>query len=262
MAGWLLGGWRLAALGAAYIGFIVLSGWWTEAMVTTYLVFVAVVICVIFGFPIGVWASRHDGRTRAVAFLCDTLQTFPSFIYLIPVVMLFQVGTISQIMAIVVYASIPVVRYTYVGLRAVPHDIVEAAISSGCTPSQILWKVRMPLAFPEIMLGLNQTIMFGLFMVMIAGFIGGNYDLAREIFQGQGSKRRRSRTAPGAVRRISRVDGRSTDFGLGQPAQSATRLSLTSTGSKPESNTTVFWKPGAAAGVEKTVFKGQHSIGR
>ena len=183
LTGWILGGWRLATLAGAYIGFIVLSGWWTEAMITTYLVFVAVVICVIFGFPLGVWASRRASRTRIVAFLCDTLQTFPSFIYLIPVVMLFQVGTISQVMAIVVYSSIPVVRYTYVGLRSVPHNIVEAAISSGCTPSQILWKVRMPLAFPEIMLGVNQTIMFGLFMVMIAGFIGGNFDLAREIFK-------------------------------------------------------------------------------
>ena len=183
LTGWLLGGWRLATLVGAYIGFIVLSGWWTEAMITTYLVFVAIIICVIFGFPLGVWASRRASRTRIVAFLCDTLQTFPSFIYLIPVVMLFQVGTISQVMAIVVYSSIPVVRYTYVGLRSVPHNIVEAAISSGCTPSQILWKVRMPLAFPEIMLGVNQTIMFGLFMVMIAGFIGGNFDLAREIFK-------------------------------------------------------------------------------
>ena len=183
LTGWLLGGWRLATLAGTYIGFIVLSGWWTEAMITTYLVFVAVIICVIFGFPLGVWASRRASRTRIVAFLCDTLQTFPSFIYLIPVVMLFQVGTISQVMAIVVYSSIPVVRYTYVGLRSVPHNIVEAAISSGCTPSQILWKVRLPLAFPEIMLGVNQTIMFGLFMVMIAGFIGGNFDLAREIFK-------------------------------------------------------------------------------
>ncbi len=152
-------------------------------MVTTFLVFVAVVICVALGFPLGVWASRRDSTTRAVAFLCDTFQTFPSFIYLIPVVMLFQVGTISQIMAIVVYSAIPVVRYTLVGLRGVPHDIVEAAITSGCTRRQTLWKVQMPLAFPEIMLGLNQTIMFGLFMVMIAGFIGGNHDLAREIFK-------------------------------------------------------------------------------
>ncbi|MEE8507168.1 MAG: ABC transporter permease subunit [Kiloniellales bacterium] len=181
--GWRLGGWRMATVVGLYIAFIVLSSWWTEAMVTTYLVFVAVVICVALGFPLGVWASRRDSTSRAVVFLCDTFQTFPSFIYLIPVVMLFQVGNISQVTAIVVYSGIPVVRYTLVGLRGVPHDIVEAAITSGCTPWQTLWKVRMPLAFPEIMLGLNQTIMFGLFMVMIAGFIGGNHDLAREIFK-------------------------------------------------------------------------------
>ena len=181
--GWRLGGWRLATVVGLYIAFIALSSWWTEAMVTMYLVFVAVVICVALGFPLGVWASRRDSTTRAVGFLCDTFQTFPSFIYLIPVIMLFQVGTVSQIMAIVIYSSIPVVRYTIFGLRGVPHEMIEAAIMSGCTRRQILWKVRMPMAFPEIMLGLNQTIMFGLFMVMIAGFIGGNHDLAREIFK-------------------------------------------------------------------------------
>jgi len=181
--GWRLGGWRMAIPIGLLLGFIVISSWWTEFMITTYLVFVAVVVCVMWGFPVGVWASSRDSRTRVAAFLCDTFQTFPSFIYLIPVVMLFQVGTISQIMAIVIYAGIPMVRYTYLGLRNVPHEIVEAAMTSGCTPRQILWKVRMPLALPEITLGLNQTIMFSLFMVMIAGFIGGNYDLAREIFK-------------------------------------------------------------------------------
>jgi len=181
--GWRLGGWRMALPIGLLLGFVVISGWWTEFMITTYLVFVAVIICVMWGFPVGVWASSRNSRTRFVAFLCDTFQTFPSFIYLIPVVMLFQVSTMSQIMAIVIYAGIPMVRYTYIGLRNVPKEIVEAGITSGCTPRQILWKVRMPLALPEIALGLNQTIMFSLFMVMIAGFIGGNYDLAREIFK-------------------------------------------------------------------------------
>ncbi len=183
LAGWRLGGWRMAAVVTLYVVFIVLSSWWTEFMVTTFLVFSAVVICVLFGFPLAVWASRRDSTTRAIAFLCDTFQTFPSFIYLIPCVMLFQVGTVSQLLAIVLYSAIPVVRYTVLGLRGVPQHIIEGAITSGCTPAQILWKVRMPIAVPEIMLGLNQTIMFGLFMVMIAGFIGGNNDLAREIFK-------------------------------------------------------------------------------
>jgi len=182
-AGWRLGGLRMAAVIAFYIGFVVLSDFWEEAMVTSYLVFTAVLMCLMFGFPLGVWASRTERRTRFVAFLCDTFQTFPSFIYLIPVIMLFQVGNISQVMAIVIYSSIPVIRYTFLGLRSIPREIIEAAITSGCTHRQTLWKVRLPLAFPEIMLGLNQTIMFGLFMVMIAGFIGGNNDLAREIFK-------------------------------------------------------------------------------
>ena len=94
--------------------------------------------------------------------LCDTFQTFPSFIYLIPVIMLFQVGDVAAITAIVIYAAIPIVRYTIFGLRGVPNETIEAAITAGCTPRQILWKVRMPLAFPEIMLGVNQTIMFAL----------------------------------------------------------------------------------------------------
>ena len=114
--------------------------------------------------------------------MCDTFQTFPSFIYLLPVIMLFQVGDVAAITAIVIYAMIPVVRYTIFGLRGVPPQLIEAAITSGCTPRQILWKVRMPLAFPEIMLGLNQTIMFALFMVIIAAFIGTK-DLGQEIFR-------------------------------------------------------------------------------
>jgi len=183
LIGWKMGGWRMTTVIGFYIAFIVLSSWWTEFMITTFLVFTAVVICVAFGFPLAVWASRRSSTTRALTFLCDTFQTFPSFIYLIPVVMLFQVGTLSQIMAIVVYSSIPVIRYTLMGIRGVPNTIVEAGVTSGCTRRQLLWKVQMPLALPEIVLGLNQTIMFGLFMVMIAGFIGGNHDLAREIFK-------------------------------------------------------------------------------
>ncbi|MEM7119621.1 MAG: ABC transporter permease subunit [Pseudomonadota bacterium] len=121
-------------------------------------------------------------RSRFIQLVCDTFQTFPSFIYLIPVIMLFKVGDVAAIAAIVIYASIPIVRYTTFGLRNVPSETIEAAIVSGCTPFQILWKVRMPLAIPEIMLGINQTIMFSLFMVIIAAFIGTT-DLGQEIFR-------------------------------------------------------------------------------
>lgn len=180
--GWYLKGWRLALTVAGFILFIAFAGFWPRALITAYMVAFSVVVCIVVGLPLGVWASRGDRRTAIATTLCDTFQTFPSFIYLIPVIMLFQVGDVAAITAIVIYAVIPIVRYTMFGLRAVPSEIVEAATTSGCTPMQTLWKVRMPLAFPEIMLGINQTIMFALFMVIIAAFIGTR-DLGQEIFR-------------------------------------------------------------------------------
>ena len=151
------------------------------------MVFFALLICVAFGLPLGIWASKTERRAKVVTFLCDFFQTFPSFIYLIPVIMLFQVGDVAAITAIVIYASIPTVRYTMFGLRGIPNETIEGAITSGCTPSQILWKVRMPLAFPEIMLGINQTIMFALFMVIIGAFIGTE-DLGQYILKALSDK--------------------------------------------------------------------------
>jgi glycine betaine/proline transport system permease protein len=139
-------------------------------------------VCVFFGVPLGVWAASSARRAKIANFLCDTFQTFPSFIYLIPVIMLFRVGDVAVITAIVIYAIIPAVRYTVFGLSKVPPQTIEAAQMSGCTPTQMLWKVRLPLAFPEIMLGVNQTIMFSLFMAIIAAFIGTN-DLGQEMFR-------------------------------------------------------------------------------
>jgi glycine betaine/proline transport system permease protein len=180
--GWRLGGWKLAATVSAFILFIAFSGFWERALITAYMVTFAVFLCVLIGVPIGIWAAGSDRRANFVQLLCDTFQTFPSFIYLIPVIMLFQVGDVAAIAAIVIYASIPAIRYTMFGLKNVPAQTVEAATMSGCTSWQALWKVRLPLAFPEIMLGVNQTIMFALFMVIIAAFIGTK-DLGQEIFR-------------------------------------------------------------------------------
>ena len=180
--GWALGRTRLALIPVGFLLFILLSGYWPRAMITLYMVTFAVFVCVIIGVPIGLWAARRDWSARLGQVLCDTFQTFPSFIYLIPVIMLFRVGDVAAITAIVVYAIIPAVRYTIFGIRNVPHALIEAAITSGCTRRQVLWKVQLPLAFPEIMLGINQTIMFALFMVIIAAFIGTT-DLGQEIFR-------------------------------------------------------------------------------
>ena len=177
---WRLGGWRLAALVAGLLAAILLSGFWEKTVLTTYLVTISVIICIVIGVPVGIAATRNDRLAGAVKLWCDVFQTFPSFIYLIPVVMLFKVGDVAAVMAVVVWAVIPMIRYTMLGLQGVPLDAVEAALACGCTSRQILWHVRLPLAVPEIMLGLNQTIMFALFMVIIAALIG-TQDLGREI---------------------------------------------------------------------------------
>jgi glycine betaine/proline transport system permease protein len=181
-AGWSLGGLRLALTVSGFILFIAFAGFWDRSLITAYMVTVALGACLLFGLPIGIWAAKTERRSQVVNVLCDTLQTFPSFIYLIPVIMLFKVGDVAAISAIVIYAMIPIVRYTILGLRSVPAEIVEAGITSGCTKRQLLWNIRMPLAIPEIMLGINQTIMFALFMVIIAAFIGTK-DLGQEIFR-------------------------------------------------------------------------------
>ena len=149
-------------------------------MLTAYLVTISVFICVVIGIPVGIAATFNRRLAGAVKLWCDVFQTFPSFIYLIPVVMLFKVGDVAAVMAVVVWAMIPMIRYTMLGLQGVPREAVEAAFAFGCTGRQILWHVRLPLAVPEIMLGLNQTIMFALFMVIIAALIG-TQDLGREI---------------------------------------------------------------------------------
>ncbi|MDR7222242.1 ABC transporter permease subunit [Aminobacter aminovorans] len=181
-AGWSLGGLRLALTVSGFVLFIAFAGYWERSLITAYMVTVAVLLCILIGLPIGIWASRSERRTGIAKLMCDTFQTFPSFIYLIPVIMLFKVGDVAAISAIIIYAMIPIVRYTIFGLRNVPQEIVEAGITSGCTQRQLLWNIRMPLAFPEIMLGINQTIMFALFMVIIAAFIGTK-DIGQEIFR-------------------------------------------------------------------------------
>jgi len=181
LVGFQLGGWRLALLTACLVAFIAVTGNWEKAMITVYLCGISVVFASLIGTPIGIWAARNDRVHKVVQVAIDTLQTLPSFVYLMPVVMLFRVGDFSAMIAVVAYAIPPSVRYTDHGIRKIPPPLIEAARTSGCTRRQILWKVQLPLALPEIMLGVNQTIMFALSMLVITALVGTR-DLGQEVY--------------------------------------------------------------------------------
>jgi glycine betaine/proline transport system permease protein len=178
--GWAVGGLRSALICVAYFGLIAMSGWWDRAMITVYMVSISVTIAALIGLPLGIWAARHATRAARVLLVCDTAQTFPSFIYLIPVIMLFGVNDVAVVAAVVVFAAVPIVRYTVEGLQNVPPELIEAADMSGATRRQVLWHVRLPMALPTMLVGANQSVMFSLFMVIIAAFIG-TQDLGQEM---------------------------------------------------------------------------------
>jgi glycine betaine/proline transport system permease protein len=178
--GWAIGGLRSALICFGYFALIALSGWWDRAMITAYTVSISVILAVLIGLPLGIWAARRPRRAQNVLLVCDTAQTFPSFIYLIPAIMLFGVSDVAVVLAVVVFATVPIVRYTIEGLVNVPPELIEAADMSGATRAQVLWHVRLPMALPTMLVGANQSVMFSLFMVIIAAFIG-TQDLGQEM---------------------------------------------------------------------------------
>ena len=170
--GHLLGGWKLS-MGVLFLSlFLVVNGLWAKAMVTVYLCGISVLFAAILGIPLGLWAAENERAHRVLMVLVDTLQTLPSFVYLMPVVMLFRVGDFAAMIAVVAYAIAPAIRYTDLGIRKIPQTLIEAATTSGCTKRQMRWKVKFPLAFPEIMLGINQTVVMALSMLVITALVG------------------------------------------------------------------------------------------
>jgi glycine betaine/proline transport system permease protein len=181
LGGWQLGGWRLGLLTSALASFIAVVGLWAKAMVTIYLCGLSVVIACLIGVPIGILAARNDRVHRVVSVVIDTLQTLPSFVYLMPVVMLFRVGDFAAMLAVIAYAVTPIIRYTDHGIRQVAPDLIEASQQSGCTRNQILRNVQLPLALPHMMLGVNQTIMMALSMLVITALVGTR-ELGQEVY--------------------------------------------------------------------------------
>jgi glycine betaine/proline transport system permease protein len=178
--------WRCAGVGVAVFSllsclFILVLGLWQPFMQTVYLCGLAVLLCLLIGGLIGLWAAHNDTVSRIVRPINDTLQTMPQFVFLIPALMFFKVGELTALIAIMLYVIVPPIRYVEHGIRHVRTDCIEAGQQCGCTPLQLLFQVKLPLAMPVVMLGLNQTIMAALSMVVIAAMVGTK-DLGQQVY--------------------------------------------------------------------------------
>ncbi|WP_373634760.1 ABC transporter permease [Yoonia sp. SS1-5] len=171
LIGWQAGGRKLAVVTAASMIAIGLMGAWEESMVTLSIVLTCVIFCSLIGIPLGIMAARNDRFWTVLRPILDLMQTIPSFVYLVPIVMLFSIGNVSGVIVTFIYALPPVVRLTNLGIRQVREDMVEAARAFGASKRQVLHKVELPLAMPTIMAGVNQTIMMALSMVVVASMI-------------------------------------------------------------------------------------------
>ena len=164
--------WRIVVGSVVTLVLIGVFGMWEDTMKTISMVFVSTLVSLMLGLPLGVLMSRYDPVQRTVSPILDVMQTMPSFVYLIPVVMLLGIGKAPGLIAVVIFSIPPVIRFTNLGIRLVPADMLEAADAFGSSYWQKLFKVQFPLSLPTIMGGVNQTIMLALSMVVIASMIG------------------------------------------------------------------------------------------
>jgi glycine betaine/proline transport system permease protein len=177
-----VGGWRVGAFAFGGLGYMLVTNIWAAAMMSVYLCTAAVLICFLVGGLLGLWAAHSDAASRILRPINDTLQTIPLFVFLIPVVMVFLHGDFAAVLAICMYAIVPAIRYTELGIRSVPPETVEVARAFGCTGRQTLFFVKLPLALPVIMLGLNQVIVFALSMLIVTSLLGTK-DLGQSIYE-------------------------------------------------------------------------------
>ena len=209
----------------ALIAAIGVFGMWDIAMDTLSQVIVAVILCVAIAIPLGIWSAQSDRVQKAMRPFLDVMQTLPQFVYLVPVIALFEVGRVPGVIAALVYALPPGIRLTDLGIRQVPADRVEAAVAFGATKGQVLRKVQLPLARPSILLGVNQTIMMVLSVVIIAGLIGGG-GLGLEVIRGLNHDPGRGMVAGICILLLAIVIDRITQA-MGQPMGRRVRLRST-----------------------------------
>ena len=180
---WRIIGVKIAAIVALMLLGMAFMGLYDLTMETLAIVFTSTIISVGLGIPLGIVGARNDRFDALIRPVLDMMQTMPSFVYLIPAVMLFGLGKVPAVVATVIYAVPPIIRLTSLGIRQVDPEIVEAARAFGTTSRQLLIKVQMPMAVPTIMAGVNQTVMMALAMVVVASMIGAG-GLGLEVLKG------------------------------------------------------------------------------
>lgn len=182
---WKLVGKKVAFYSIISLTLIGLIDVWEQAMVSLSLVITALVFCLLVGIPTGIICAKSDRSERIIRPILDIMQTLPSFVYLVPVVMLFGIGEVPGIIATIIFAIPPLIRLTNLGIRQVSSEVIEAAIAFGSTPRQLLWEVQVPLAMPTILAGVNQAILMALSMSVVTSMIAVE-GLGQMVLQGVG----------------------------------------------------------------------------